>query len=122
MNNYKVYQIGRVNPLIALLIFFAIMFGLFWLARGIYSLLSMAFPFIIIATAIINHRVLIGYFRWIVQTLQTNPVAGIIAIVFTIIAHPLVGAYLLFRAISERKEDKEKVSSVFTNKEKIQEY
>lgn len=104
MSTYKSFTIGRTNPFLALLFLFIIMFSLFWVAKGIYSLLSLVFPVMIIATAIINYRVLFGFGKWLLQTLRSNPLMGIAAIVFTVVAHPLVGAYLLFRAISTRGE------------------
>jgi hypothetical protein len=58
----------------------------------------------IIAAAIINYRVLFGFGKWILNTLRSNPLMGVAAVVFSIVAHPLVGAYLLFRAITTRGE------------------
>lgn len=102
MSNYKTFTLGRVNPLIALLTLAMVILSLFWVAKGVLKILSWAFPVMIIAAAVINHRVILGYGRWVWDNFKSNPLRGIIISLFTVIAHPLVGCYLLFRAISSR--------------------
>jgi amino acid transporter len=109
MSNFKIYSLGRTNPLIILLFLVAIMFSLVWLVKGLFSLLAMAFPFLMIATAVINYRVILAFGKWLLNLLKGNPVVGIIAVVLTIVAHPFVAGFLLMRAIGTRgqveKED-----------------
>ena len=104
MSNYRTFSLGRINPLVALLTFVMIIITLFWLAKGVLTLLSWAFPVVIIATAIINHRVILGYGRWVWDNFKSSPIRGLVIAAFTVLAHPIVGFYLLFRAISSKSE------------------
>lgn len=79
---------------------------LYWVAKGAYALLSVAFPFIIVATAFINHRVILGYFSWIKGLLKSNLAFGIVAIFMSVLAHPIVGGYLLFKAWRSRNANR----------------
>lgn len=120
MSAYKTFTIGRTNPFLALLFLFIIMFGLFWVAKGIYTLLSLIFPVMIIATAIVNYRVLINFGKWVWGTLRSNPLMGIAVIIFAIMAHPIVGAYLLFKAVATRGEDNQEDSKELKRGEYIE--
>lgn len=102
MNN-KAFTVGKINPIFALLFLVAIFLGIYWIAKGLFTILSWAFPVMIIATAFINYKVLIGYGKWILDSLRTNPLTGILAIVFSLFAYPLVGIYLLFKAVVSKK-------------------
>ncbi len=96
-------NVGRVNPLYALLVLVAIFLGLYWIAKGVFTILSWAFPVMIIAAAVINYKVILGYGKWILETLKKNPIAGILAVLFSLLAYPLVGMFLLFKAIVSKK-------------------
>lgn len=122
MARYRTYGVGRVNPLVALLVFFGIMMMLYWVAKGIFTILSATFPFVLIATAFVNHRVVLDYLSWIRGLLKSNTVLGILAVIFTIIAHPLVAGYLLYKAIRTRKSkgaNKPRVSGEYIEYEEV---
>lgn len=102
MSGYKSFKIARVHPIIlfALIAIFLVVF--IRILRGLIALLAILTPVILIATAIINYRVIVGYGKWLVTTLKSNPVFGILSVAFTVVAFPLVAAYLLFKAINSR--------------------
>lgn len=102
MSNFKVFTLGRTNPFIVLAILFVVMFSLVWIVKGLYSLLALAFPFLMIATAIINYRVILGFGKWMLNLFKSNPLMGVLAVLFTLIAHPLVAGFLLLRALGTR--------------------
>lgn len=111
MTQFKSYSIGRTNPLVALLFFFLIMMAIYWVAKGAYALLSIAFPFMIVATAFLNHKVILGYFSWIKNLLKTNVLFGVIAIVLSIFTYPMIGAFLLYRAYRSRGQKGDRAES-----------
>jgi len=131
MSNKKQFKFGGVNPLV-LLIGIVIVIGLlFWVAKQVLSILSWAAPFVLIAALVINYRVVLGYGRWLIDTLKSNPIFGIIAIIFTCIGFPLVSIFLLFRALaskgigSEKKEsfsEYEEVEDDFLDLSEIKQY
>ena len=65
------------------------------------------FPIVIVATAVINYRVLIGYGRWVIDNFKRSPVFGIVVAVLSVMAYPFVGLFLLYRAISSKSDSKE---------------
>ena len=115
MSNFKSYNLGKTNPLMILVVFVFALFALFWLAKGVFTILTWAFPIVFIATAVINYRVLLGYGRWAVDCFKRNPIFGIVVAVLTIMAYPFVGLFLLYRAISS-KPGKDVVSADQINK------
>lgn len=94
--------------LIGGLILVGLFIGLFWVARGIFTILSYAAPVLIIAALIINYRVVTGYGQWLWKTLNRNPLMGIIYTALSFFGFPIVAAYLLFKAITVNRLEKMK--------------
>ncbi len=90
------------SAIVAILFFVA----LFFVAQGIFRLLSYISPFLLIATLIINYRVVVDYGRWLVELFQRNPLGGLLGAIFTIIGFPVVSAYLFGKALLMRKINK----------------
>ena len=105
MSSRKIYEFSKMNPFVLLLIFVSIIMIIFWIAKGLLKILSFVAPFLLIAAIIVNHRVVLGYGKWIVGSVKRNPLFGIIAIVFTVIGFPIVAAFLLIRALSSKGVD-----------------
>ena len=76
--------------------------GIFWLARSIFQILAWLAPFMLLAAAIINYKVIFDYVRTLVGWLRTNTVFGIVAIVLSILGFPFVSLFLLLRAYSSK--------------------
>ena len=77
--------------------------GLFYLARFIFNLLYWLAPVMLIATVIIDHKVVTGYIQWLISMVKKNPVIGVGAIVLTIFGFPVVSAFLLGKALLKKK-------------------
>ncbi|MFT4566065.1 MAG: Na+-transporting methylmalonyl-CoA/oxaloacetate decarboxylase gamma subunit [Saprospiraceae bacterium] len=110
MSIERMIKVSRVNPLFLLLgvaVFFVV---LFWLAKGIFTLLSWAFPAFLVGALIINYRVVLGYVKWLFSSLKRNPVFGIIAIVLSVIGIPFVSVFLFMRALATRGMDQSSTS------------
>jgi len=77
--------------------------GLSYLVSGIWSILSFIAPLLLIITAIINHNVIINYVKNLWTRLMTDPLMGIVYILFTVFLFPVVTAYLLGKAYLGKK-------------------
>lgn len=85
--------------IITVLIFLA----LFYIARFVFKLLWWVAPVLLIATLIIDYKVVWGYLQWIGRTIKNNPALGIGAIVLTLLGFPVVVAFLFGKALFKRK-------------------
>ena len=116
--NYRKNLDMRENPfgaLIGILVFVLGMIGLFYLARFLFRLLYLLSPILLIATLILDYRVVWGYIRWLSQLLKQNTALGIAAILLTFFGFPVVTAFLFGKALlgsrarkiqRERQEEK----------------
>ncbi len=104
MTRFKSYNLGKTNPLMFLVAFVFALLAIYWLAKGVFTILTWAFPIVVIATAVINYRVLLGYGRWVIDNFKRSPIFGIVIAVLTLMAYPFVGLFLLYRAISSKSK------------------
>ena len=125
------YQFGGSsnNPLkglmgIAVAIFFFI--ALFWFMQFLFNLLWMALPVIIIATVIIDYKVILNYFSWVGRLFRSNWLAGLLVGVLTMVGAPIVASFLLGKALLKKKvnkihdEIKRREEDEFVNYEEIE--
>lgn len=82
----------------SLLVTIAVLIGLYYLVTGFFTLLSFITPGLLIGAAILNWRVFPDYASWIWKQLQSNILFGILAVLFTVVALPVVSGFLFFRA------------------------
>lgn len=80
--------------------------ALFLIIRGLWKLLYIASPVLILLALVINYRTVLNYLRFIFGLLQRNILSGIIAIVLSIIGFPFLSAALFGKAILDRKVNK----------------
>ncbi|HUR31782.1 MAG TPA: hypothetical protein VMZ69_10155 [Saprospiraceae bacterium] len=80
-----------------------VLVALFFVAKGIFKLLALISPLLIIGALIINYRTIINYFRFILSLIHRSPLTGIIAILFSIIGFPILSGVLFGKAILDRK-------------------
>jgi len=106
MTVYKEFKVGNSNspfgffvPLLILALFFG---ALFFLAKGIFWLFSYIAPVFLIATLILDYKVVVGFFQFIWKLLKEKTLFGVGAIVLTFFGYPFVSAYLFFKALSSR--------------------
>jgi hypothetical protein len=80
-----------------------ILYVLYRVAVGVFSLLWWAGPFIFIASLIIDHKVFLGNVGSIKRLFQRNWIMGLVAGVLSIVLYPLVSSYLLGMALFKKK-------------------
>lgn len=102
MQNQKEFQI-KGNTWGAIVLLVIVLIGLFFIARGIFWLLSVLAPILLIAAVIIDHKVVLNYVQWLVGMLKRNILVGLAAVVLSVIGYPIVFAFLLGRAIMNKR-------------------
>lgn len=91
---------GMVTGVILAILFFLV---LFYLTRIVFRILWFAAPFLFIASLIIDHKVFLGYAKWLGGMLRSNPLVGIGAIVLSIVLFPLTASFLFGKALYRKK-------------------
>ena len=99
------FKIGgrQINPLVGILFTILFLVGLFMLARAIFRILYFLSPLILIATLVIDYKVVLGYIQTLINLTKRNAIVGIGAILLTVFGFPVVAAFLLGKALFNRK-------------------
>lgn len=99
------------NPfgsIVSLLIFFGILVAMYFLIGGVFKLLYLIAPVLLIATLVINYRIVADYAIDVFETFRTNVLWGVVKVAFTILCYPLVIGWLFAKSLIYRKVDKMK--------------
>lgn len=125
MTIYKEFNFGSKNkplgnfgPLIGLVVFIFIMY---FLITGLFKILSVAAPFLLVGAALLDYTVITDYAKFIFKLLKENILFGLIAILFTIVGHAPVAGYLFFKAWA-RRGIKKHINNVEREANKYEEY
>ncbi len=97
------FEFNTQNTIVAIVFLAVTFFALFWIARGIFTILTYVAPILLLATLFINYKIVVNYGKWLWKQLQNNPIMGVIAILLTIIGFPVVSFLLFGKALLERK-------------------
>ena len=92
-----------LNSIIGIAIFVFILVALYFLARAVFRLLYFIAPVLLIITLIIDYKVVVNYGKWIIRMLKENTVVGVIALLITVFAFPVVSAFLFGKAMLGRQ-------------------
>lgn len=76
---------------------------MFVIARFIFRLLYFISPFLLIATAIIDYKVITGYVGWLINLTKRSTGLGIAAIILSLLGFPIVTAGLFGKALLNRQ-------------------
>lgn len=93
----------RTNGIFGFIFMVLILVALFFIAKGIFKLLALIAPVLIIGALIINYRTIINYFKFILSLLKRSVLTGIIAILLSIVGFPILAGVLFGKAIIDRK-------------------
>jgi hypothetical protein len=97
------------NPfgsIINLLIFFVVLAGMYFFIGGVFKLLYLVAPVLLIATLIINYRIVADYAIDVFETFRTDILWGAVKVAFTVLCYPLVIGWLFAKSLIYRKVDK----------------
>jgi hypothetical protein len=87
------------NILFLLLFFMA----LFFIARGVFWILSWVSPFLLIGALLLDYSVVLNYGKWLINLVKNKLLIGIVAIILTVIGFPVVAAFLFGKALFKKK-------------------
>ncbi|MCB0621616.1 MAG: hypothetical protein KDC43_23620 [Saprospiraceae bacterium] len=91
------------NTLTTILVFVLVFAGIYFVAKGVFWFLSLLAPVLLIAALIIDYRVALNYGKWLIQLTRNNLLAGLGAILLSVLGYPIVFALLLGKALFNRK-------------------
>lgn len=94
---------GQWGGIIGIVMLAVIVIGLFFVLRGIFNLLYFLAPLLLIATLIVDYKVVINYIKQLGGLFKRNPLYGLGATAFTFFLYPIVFTVLLIRALTTRK-------------------
>lgn len=94
------------NPLMMIAMFAIVIVALFYIAKGIFNILAVIAPFLIIAAFFIDRETVIGYFKNIMTQLKSNTIIGLVLIGLTIFGFPLVSTFLFVKALLKQQINK----------------
>lgn len=87
----------------SLLLFAGTLVALFYLAKGVFSLLYWVSPILLIATLIMDYKTVTGYLKYVWNSLQNNFVVGIVLTLLTLLFPPVVIGFLFAKVLMQRK-------------------
>lgn len=90
---------GGIVGLISLAVF---MMASFFLFKGLFWMLSLVAPVLLITTLILDYTVVTDFVKFLMKSLKDNPLFGIMAIVLSLAAYPFTTGFLFFRAMMRR--------------------
>ena len=99
-NRFPQQRGGQMGGIIGIIMMAVVVIGLYFVVRGIFNLLYFIAPVLLIATLIIDYKIVLNYLKQLGGLFKTNPLYGIGATAFTFFLYPIVFVVLLFRALS----------------------
>lgn len=105
------FQVGGKpnNPfgsIISLLIIIGVFILLFFMVSGFIKLLYLVAPVLLIATLLINYRLVADYVLGVFETFQTDILMGVVKVLFSVFCYPFVIGWLFAKAMFYRKVTK----------------
>ena len=94
---------GPLSSIMGILIMVAVILGIYYISTLFFKLLYIASPVLLLATLVIDYRVVVNFGKWVLSQLKKNPVVGIVAILLTALAYPLVIAFLFGKALFSKR-------------------
>lgn len=120
MTNRKI-DVNPFNSIASILFLVLIFVGLFFVAKGVFRILSWLAPVFLILTLIIDYKVVVRYANWLVNLLKKNILMGLGAVLLTVFGFPVVSGFLFGKAIISKKI-KEKLGQFEQPTQKKEEY
>lgn len=107
----RTFQVGGKpnNPfgsIISLLIIIGVLVLLIFMVTGFIKLLYLVAPVLLIATLLINYRIVADYVMGVFETFQTDVLYGIVKVLFSVFCYPFVIGGLFAKAMFYRKVTK----------------
>ncbi|MBR9922559.1 MAG: hypothetical protein GYB31_17115 [Bacteroidetes bacterium] len=98
-NNFQ-FRGNGFTAIIALIVLFAV---IYFVAKGVFWLLSVVAPVLLILAAILDYKVIVNYVKWVGKLFQRDVLMGIGISILSVIGYPVLFAILFFRALMSKK-------------------
>ena len=131
MTIYKEFRVGGnsgspmgfLGPLLILALFFTAMFFFF---KGLFRVLNIIAPILLVGTLILDYTVVKDFFIFLLRLLKENPLMGVLSLVLLFFGYPFVSGFLFAKALLRRfAKNKikafEKQRNTYTEYEEIKE-
>lgn len=99
----KEVRFSYINVIFGVVFLVFAFMAVFWLAKGIFTILAWLAPILLIATLIIDYRIILNYGKWILHQLKTNTLVGVGMSLLTVVGFPVVSFFLFGKALLKRK-------------------
>jgi len=114
---------GFFGPILILVI---VLFAFYYMIKGLFTLLSIIAPVLLIATLILDRQVIFDYFKFLGKMLKNETLVGVLAVVLSIIGWQVVSGVLFGKALRRRSctkmvQNAEEKQNTFTDYEIIEE-
>jgi len=96
----------RFNGIIGFAFMVIIFVALFFVAKGVFTVLSWIAPVLILLALLINYRTVLNYLKFMLSLLQRNPLGGILGILLSFFGFPILAGVLFGKSILDRKVKK----------------
>lgn len=101
--NIDVNPFGSIFSILTMVLIFV---GLFFVAKGIFTILAWLAPIFLIATVVIDYKVILNYGKWLLNLLRKDLLLGIGGILLTVFGFPIIAGFLFVKALLYRKVKK----------------
>ncbi|MEM1324459.1 MAG: hypothetical protein AAGI23_00815 [Bacteroidota bacterium] len=128
INNRNFWGNGKINTgsiIIGAVVMIVAFVLLLSLAQLTYKLLTFIAVPLLIATAIIDHKVILGYVNWIVSIGKRNIILGVVTAVLSLVLYPLTISILFGRAFLTwrfKKAMEEREEEIMSQQPQLGEY
>lgn len=132
MTRYKEYNMGArgQNPLGTfgpILMMVLVLFLLFYAIKGLFTILSIVAPVLLLVTLIMDRGVVIDYVKFVTKLLKENTIAGIFAVILSVLGWHVVAGFLFAKAMMKRglnrmaDQIKDREEGEYTDYEEVEE-
>jgi hypothetical protein len=91
------------SSIMGVLIVVGIIFGIYYISTLFFKLLYFLSPVLLLATLVIDYKVVVNFGKWVLNLFKKNPIMGIGATVLTLLAYPVVIAFLFGKALFKKQ-------------------
>jgi len=99
---------GLVGGLVLLFLMVIVGWVAFKAVSGIFWILSLVAPILLIMALVMNHTVVTDYIKKIFRLLREDTGKGLLYTVGTVVGYPVVAAWLAFKAYTTKKSIKQR--------------
>ncbi len=103
MTNRKRIDVNPLNSIVPIIMLILFLVALYYLAKGVFFILSWVSPLLLLAAFFINRQVVIDYVKMLFNLLKTNPLMGVVGLLLSFFLFPVVAAFLFGKALLYRK-------------------